>query len=467
MKRFVLAMTCVSMALALAMPGVPEVHADTTKLSEALYLVAMLESRRVATSTDMPKLGSGIILGSRADLVFLATARHVVRIGDASAGSINVEFFFNKGKQYEAQMVAEVPERDLAVLSVDHGGQLAGSLSQLRFDVLADVTLLAPSSELHTVGYDGSKWNYFSTPDHFKRTDADGTIQYEPYRVSPGASGGALLNSRNELVGMVQNINGNLVDGLLMSKVIALSSGTASISLSAHEQTCDVTVDSSPSGAVVSLDGVAKGTTPKQLTLTAAQAHRLQLLLVGHAPVQQQIDCSSARLDVQLPINQCSVNIDSDPAGAEVLIGSVHRGATPLDLSIDPGRPVRLAIRRQHYKTFERNIDCNSGPIVADLEPQTVAMEVSYSGDQWGCNLGGVRIRLAGETKPFVHNPLEFPSVPEGQQRYSISGTIVCPYIGACQVSGNGRLNISSEGEIGFHWVNSAPSACTAELALL
>jgi hypothetical protein len=51
-----------------------------------------------------------------------------------------------------------------------------------------------------------------------------------------------------------------------------------------------------------------------------------------------------------------------------------------------------------------------------------------------------------------------------GQQRYQISGKIYCPYIGNCQLYGEGLINVIPGNTYYLGWQNVAPAQCVARL---
>ncbi|MEK6373849.1 MAG: ankyrin repeat domain-containing protein [Acidobacteriota bacterium] len=158
-----------------------------------MELVAMVRS----------ELGSGaaIVLSHEGNRVYLATANHVVRQGGTEAQTVSVQLKALGPRWRSARLQPAVGDADLdfAVLSVDGTG----------LNVCALPLHLGGDSGLHRgdavypVGYPGGiLWAMPLTPDHASQVSPS-QISFESQFVRVGFSGGALLNERGEIVGMI------------------------------------------------------------------------------------------------------------------------------------------------------------------------------------------------------------------------------------------------------------------------
>ncbi len=78
------------------------------------------------------------------------------------------------------------------------------AVPRLTFEALADVSALKRSDQVRTVGYpDGKPWFTRVSPDYLSGLSAD-EIRFESAYLSQGHSGGAVVNERWELVGMIK-----------------------------------------------------------------------------------------------------------------------------------------------------------------------------------------------------------------------------------------------------------------------
>jgi len=123
-------------------------------------------------------------------------------------------------------------------------------------------------------------------------------------------------------------------------------------------------IEASPSGSSVYLDGVYKGTTPLTLYNLPAKTY---LLRITHSGYQERVE----RVEVEpnktnyvsyslLPIYG-SLNINSNPQGADVYLNGVYRGKTPAFISdLAPGR-YQIQLRLNGYKDYVSFVDVSSG----------------------------------------------------------------------------------------------------------
>lgn len=175
-------------------PSKPRPYVAPDRHEDGLDLVAMLRG----------ELGSGaaIILGRDKDRVYLATANHVVRQGGAEAKTIEVQVKALAPKWFRARLLPPIadPDLDLAILSVD-GVPL--DLCALPLDRGGDSTSVRRGDPVYPVGYPGGiLWAMPLTPDHASQVFPS-QISFESQFVRVGFSGGALLNRRGEIIGMI------------------------------------------------------------------------------------------------------------------------------------------------------------------------------------------------------------------------------------------------------------------------
>jgi hypothetical protein len=174
-------------------PGEPE--------EEAKEMIVMVRG----TLGGTPTFGAGIIVGSRSDRLYIATANHVVRKGLNDAEDLRVEFRSLPGEAIEANLLEHADESlDLAVLNVPGLSERHISVEGLPFDLLGDPDGLERGDPVFHVGNpNGTRWRSNVTPDAVSLVVGT-EIRFESYRVAPGSSGGGLFDQRWNLVGLVR-----------------------------------------------------------------------------------------------------------------------------------------------------------------------------------------------------------------------------------------------------------------------
>ncbi|NKB70763.1 MAG: PEGA domain-containing protein [Candidatus Latescibacteria bacterium] len=112
-----------------------------------------------------------------------------------------------------------------------------------------------------------------------------------------------------------------------------------------------LTLDSTPAGATVLLDGTSQGVTPLQLERLPAGPHRLQLQLAQHTPVDTTVVVIAGQatpLVRTLTLSPAQLHIRSQPPGATLYINGDSLGLTPLNLALPPG-DYRLQLHKEGY----------------------------------------------------------------------------------------------------------------------
>lgn len=140
--------------------------------------------------------GSGVVIGSNGDYVFILTAAHVV------GRAVEVAVRPHNGDLSEAEIVAVDEARDLALLRARlrlNPLQIKQEIPEIgaHVCVIANAFGLGLSFSCGVVSATGRSGIGFNAIEDFIQTDA---------AVNPGASGGALLDAEGNLVGMVDAI---------------------------------------------------------------------------------------------------------------------------------------------------------------------------------------------------------------------------------------------------------------------
>ena len=125
----------------------------------------------------------------------------------------------------------------------------------------------------------------------------------------------------------------------------------------------NIRIDSNPSGATLSLDSVARGSTPATVTIEPG-THSIKLTKTGYYDFEQSVDFGqvTSRTFYLTPIQTTTktititptfeptspthqVTIYSNPSGATLSLDSVGRGPTPATLTVSPGpHTIRLTM---------------------------------------------------------------------------------------------------------------------------
>jgi ankyrin repeat protein len=149
--------------------------------------------------------GAGIILSHENNRIYIATANHVVRQGGAGAQTIEIQLKPLSPRWHKARLLAPVadPDLDLAILAVDGIPSPTLDFCALPLDVGGASSPLQRGDAVYPVGYPGGiLWAMPLSPDHASQV-LPSQISFESQFVRVGFSGGALLNKRGEIAGMI------------------------------------------------------------------------------------------------------------------------------------------------------------------------------------------------------------------------------------------------------------------------
>jgi alpha-tubulin suppressor-like RCC1 family protein len=175
-----------------------------------------------STFPDKDGFGAGIVLGLDNDQVYIVTANHVVREGESAAIKIKVQFRGHK-EQVAGQLGAHYDiDQDLAVVTVSGARALGIDGGAFPFDRIGDPTVLIQGEPVFLAGHpQGVPWSVTVTPDAFIEPD-EASLRFESKSLFPGHSGGALLNFRLEIIGLLRSDQQPNGDALSIVKVVAL-----------------------------------------------------------------------------------------------------------------------------------------------------------------------------------------------------------------------------------------------------
>lgn len=129
----------------------------------------------------------------------------------------------------------------------------------------------------------------------------------------------------------------------------------------------DVRVLSDPVGARVSVDGIDLGETTAEgfIAQIMPGKHDLRLALEGYQDWEYAIvvaDNAAQTLPLAtLQKRYASVQVESKPGQARVLVDGEYRGLTPLVVELRPGAPNTISVAKAGYRSVSETLRLNSG----------------------------------------------------------------------------------------------------------
>jgi hypothetical protein len=139
-----------------------------------------------------------------------------------------------------------------------------------------------------------------------------------------------------------------------------------------------ISVTSSPSGAMIYLDGISKGTTPVTLTAVTPGTHTVDLKITGYQDYQAMVPVTAgqiATLSATLtPIpTSGGLSITSIPSGAMILVDGIQTGLTPMAVELLAGTH-SVKLQKAGYVEYTGTFVVAAGK-VAPVTVQLVALQ--------------------------------------------------------------------------------------------
>ena len=129
-------------------------------------------------------------------------------------------------------------------------------------------------------------------------------------------------------------------------------------------------ISSRPSGASVTVNGVFRGRTPLEVTLTPQMEHQITVGEQGYSQVERRVRPTPAErqtLQLNLDVRRVTLTVEGEPIGAEIFLAGRKLGVSPLEVEL-PARRAQLSIRQQGFTEQSLSVDLSSG----------VARQVTY-----------------------------------------------------------------------------------------
>jgi hypothetical protein len=212
--------------------------------------------------------------------------------------------------------------------------------------------------------------------------------------------------------------------------VTAGSTATADFTLAAIPQTGSISVNSTPSGAEISLDGVdTQNITPYTLTSVTPGSHTVSVNLTGYEPATQTVSVtagSTATADFTLAaIPQTgSISVSSTPSGAEISLDGVDtQNITPYTLTSVATGSHTVSVNLTGYEPASQSVTVTAGSTatasftLVAIPPVTQTGSISVSSTP-----AGAEISLDG-TDTGKETPYTLNSVATGSHTVSVNLT--------------------------------------------
>ncbi len=132
--------------------------------------------------------------------------------------------------------------------------------------------------------------------------------------------------------------------------------GVSDVFIELLRKPCEVAIRTTPPQAEVWVDDELKGLSPLSLALLSGQKASLSIKRQGYVTVSRELTLSprGRRQELHFALQAVGpvLTVETDPAGAEILVDGVHRGVSPVTVDLAPryrGREVEVAAAAAGY----------------------------------------------------------------------------------------------------------------------
>jgi hypothetical protein len=174
---------------------------------------------------------------------------------------------------------------------------------------------------------------------------------------------------------------------LLLSAILVFISG-CDLKNTAPEE---ISVDSDPSGASLSINGTETGRTPYKLKTPAFGKYLFRFSKEGYTPVEKIVDITastSADMIVSLPKLTGLVLFDSTPPGADLTVNGAFRGKTPVLVTDLPTGSYKATFKLEGYDPREMEVMvADRIPKLCDMSMKSIYAAIKVQSDPPGANV--------------------------------------------------------------------------------
>ena len=240
--------------------------------------------------------GSGFFI---LDSGIIVTNKHVV------GSNQSVSIVTSKGETLQSKSVFVHPTKDLALIKLEGNG-----FPYIRLADPGSVNVGADVVAIGSPGVFGVTLQNTVTKgivSSFRKSTEDGIVLQTDVAINSGNSGGPLLNSRGEVVGVnTFKVVGNSIEGLgfsiFVSEILEMlkthfnyvpeykknPTGTDNKTLETKPNKITALITSEPQGAEIYINGKLVGSTPSKIGLTAVE-HSIKIVRAGFKDWERQV----------------------------------------------------------------------------------------------------------------------------------------------------------------------------------
>ena len=171
-------------------------------------------------------------------------------------------------------------------------------------------------------------------------------------------------------------------------------------------------LQSSPTNADVTINGVALGHTPVLISALPIGTHRIKIATPGYQPKEVEVklaDRTPVRKHVDLVSNSATLTVETDTEGASIRINGIEHGASPCTVDRIPEGEVTVELRADGYAPLVHKIKLAAGEkqnIKLPMTPIPASLRITSLPD---------KARVYVNNEPRGQAPVDLADLPPGK----------------------------------------------------
>ena len=176
-------------------------------------------------------------------------------------------------------------------------------------------------------------------------------------------------------------------------------------------------LQSSPTNADVTINGVALGHTPLLISTLPIGTHRIKIATPGYQPKEVEVkleDRTPVRKQIDLVSNSATLTVETEAEGASIRINGIDHGPSPATADRIPEGDVTVELQAEGYAPLVHKMKLAAGEnqkIKLPLKPIPATLQIVSLPD---------KARAYVNNEPRGQTPLELNNLPPGKYRVRV-----------------------------------------------
>lgn len=245
---------------------------------------------------------------------------------------------------------------------------------------------------------------------------------------------------------------------LPLEEVIEVSHTNSHYSFNLQTLPGQLDLTSVPPGATVLIDGTPVGKTPLPEIEVAAGSRSVHFEHERYLPIEKLVEIEGfgkkQSLQVELKPAWAVVTLQTEPAGATLLVDGEEQGSTPLELELLSGNR-QLVFTRKSFAPLEVELAVEAGQV---MKPAAYQLEPSPATLTLSSDPAGATVTVDGSYKGLTPLSIDLPSAREHHLRLTLTGHLPASRKLELEPEENRVLSVKLEPQYGIIFITATPA---------